>query len=165
MGNRDDPGFAGMRELVVRALDAVQPPAVRFQLLDDLRAFHGGYYNHRFLDEAISPSRAEVRTHHPFPRELSGPDSSWCPSVFPKSRGAEGGISGDPAGELTAVANVTAAAATTRTAQAGCRSPPRRTRSGTRRIGTMERTATAVSSRWTSTKPRSATAAAAVITA
>lgn len=29
---------------------------------------------------------------HPLPRDVSGPDSSWCPSVFPRSRGAEGGV-------------------------------------------------------------------------
>jgi len=35
-----------MLELVVRTFHAGEIPALRFQLLDDLLAIHGGYYNH-----------------------------------------------------------------------------------------------------------------------
>lgn len=35
-----------MLELVMRAIDPRQTPAVRFQSLDELPAVHGGYYNH-----------------------------------------------------------------------------------------------------------------------
>lgn len=35
-----------MFELVVRAFDSGQKPAIRFQLLDDLSAVHGGYCHH-----------------------------------------------------------------------------------------------------------------------
>ena len=45
--DRHQARFGGMLELVMRAFDARQAPAICFQLLDDLLAVHGGYYNHR----------------------------------------------------------------------------------------------------------------------
>ena len=33
---------------MVRAFDTCQNPPILFQLLDDLSAIHGGYYNHLF---------------------------------------------------------------------------------------------------------------------
>jgi hypothetical protein len=35
-----------MLELVMGAAHSDQKPPIRFQLLDDLLAIHGGYYNH-----------------------------------------------------------------------------------------------------------------------
>jgi hypothetical protein len=36
-----------MLELVMRAFDSRQKPAIRLQLLNDLLAVHGGYCNHQ----------------------------------------------------------------------------------------------------------------------
>jgi hypothetical protein len=45
MRHADVAGFAGMRKHMVTTLDAPQCPTIRFQLLDESLAIHGGYYN------------------------------------------------------------------------------------------------------------------------
>ena len=40
------PPFAGVGENVMAALYTAQCPPIRFELLDNLLAVHGGYYNY-----------------------------------------------------------------------------------------------------------------------
>ena len=46
MLDRHQARFGRVLELVMRAFDSCLGPAVGFQLLDELLAVHGGYYNH-----------------------------------------------------------------------------------------------------------------------
>lgn len=41
-------GLGRMDKHVMAALHAAQCPAIRLELLDNLLAVHGGYYNHQF---------------------------------------------------------------------------------------------------------------------
>ena len=47
MLDRHQARLGRVLELVMRAFDPSQKPAVRLQLPDDLPAVHGGYYDHR----------------------------------------------------------------------------------------------------------------------
>jgi len=47
MRDADMPRFAGMGENVMAALYTAQCPSIRFELLDNLLAVHGGYYNYQ----------------------------------------------------------------------------------------------------------------------
>lgn len=53
-----------MLKLVMRALDPRQKPAIRFQMLDELLAVHGGYCNHSTEKGNAIP--AKLRSSHPW---------------------------------------------------------------------------------------------------
>lgn len=46
MRNADVAGFRWVTKDMMTTLHAPQRPTIRFQVLDNLLAVHGGYYNH-----------------------------------------------------------------------------------------------------------------------
>lgn len=104
MWNRDDPRLAGMYELVVRALDALEPPAVSLQLLDDLRAPHGGYYTHSRRGDRARGETGAAGERDSGPGSRSGP-SAKSPHPTQQDQEVAGSVlprreQGEPGGAL-----------------------------------------------------------------
>lgn len=74
-----------MLELVMGASHPDQKPPIRFQLLDDLLAVHGGYYNHPngcgnalFLASCMRPfSRVDTKRCADFGATLNNHEKPW----------------------------------------------------------------------------------------